>query len=83
MRHIPQCFQKVLRDDIHALAEKVELTTQEARPDDAFWRDFDKEEFLKKSLKRHSKRMKKSNRRRSEDEGGLRSRREGGGGGKV
>jgi hypothetical protein len=54
-RHIPECIQNMLRPAVQSLADQVELKTEDSRPDQEFWRDFDKDEFLKKSIERHKK----------------------------
>jgi len=52
-RHIPVCFQDVLRDNVKELADKMELNTAEARPSNEFWEEHAKTDFLEKSLARH------------------------------
>jgi len=52
-RHIPECIQKHLRAAIESLAKQVELNTSEARPDKAFWANFDTTAFLKETLDKH------------------------------
>jgi hypothetical protein len=39
---------------VQSLAEQVELKTSEARPNESFWQDLDKSEFLKNSINRHN-----------------------------
>jgi hypothetical protein len=38
---------------VRALADQVELKTEEACPDEAFWPGYDKEDLLRRSLARH------------------------------
>ena len=52
-RHIPVCFQNVLRDNVKELAALLELKTEEGRPSDEFWEKHAKTDFLVKSLNRH------------------------------
>lgn len=52
-RHLPECIQSLLRPMVRALADQVELKTEEARPDEAFWQSYDKEDLLRRSLARH------------------------------
>ena len=52
-RHIPECFQDMLRDDVKALADKMELKVDEARPGNEFWKEMAKTDFVEKSLARH------------------------------
>ena len=52
-RHIPECFQDMLRDSIRTLADKMELKAEDARPDDAFWKTKAETDFLQRSLARH------------------------------
>ena len=52
-RHIPVCFQNVLRGTVKELANKMELNTSEGRPTDEFWKEFAKTDFLEVSLARH------------------------------
>jgi hypothetical protein len=54
-RHIPECIQNILRPAVQSLADRVELKTEDSRPAPEFWRDFDKDEFLEKSIARHKK----------------------------
>jgi hypothetical protein len=42
-----------LRSAVESLAKQVELDVSEARPDKAFWDEFDTESFLKKTLDKH------------------------------
>lgn len=58
-RHIPECFQDMLRESIRALADKMELKTQDMRPDDAFWKKKAKSGFVRKSMARHRKKLAK------------------------
>jgi hypothetical protein len=39
---------------VQSLAQQVELQTEEGRPNDAFWQTYDKDDLLKRSLKRHN-----------------------------
>jgi len=55
-RHIPECMANLLRDDVRALAGKLELRTGEGRPDDAFWKKMARTDFVAKSIARHGKR---------------------------
>ncbi len=52
-RHIPECIQNMLRPAVKELADKMELTTSEVRPDQSFWAEFDKETFLEKTIEKH------------------------------
>jgi len=52
-RHVPECIQNMLRPVVQSLADQMELGTSDSRPTPAFWEQFDKEKFLKKSIKRH------------------------------
>ena len=54
-RHIPECFQDVLRDGVRALAEKLELKPADCRPDDDFWKKQAETDFLARSLAKHKK----------------------------
>lgn len=53
-RHLPQCFQNMLRDNVESLAKMVELKTEEGRPDEAFWAEFDRDGRLRESIRRHT-----------------------------
>ena len=53
-RHIPECFQDILRDSVRTLADKMELITTDGRPDDAHWKRQAQTDFLQKSLARHA-----------------------------
>lgn len=53
-RHIPECFQDILRDHIQSLAGLVELKTEEKRPTPAFWEKFDRDKRLRESVARHT-----------------------------
>ena len=44
----------MLRPAVKELADKLELTTSEDRPDEAFWINFDTDRFLSKSIAKHS-----------------------------
>ena len=50
---MPECIQDLVRPAIESLAKQVELNTDEARPEANYWKKYDKESFLKKSLERH------------------------------
>ena len=52
-RHVPECIQDLLREVIRTLADKMELKTEDARPNDEFWKEMAKTDFLQKSLARH------------------------------
>lgn len=52
-RHLPECFQDMLRDSIRSLAEMVELKIEEGRPGPAFWESSEMDERLRRSLARH------------------------------
>ena len=54
-RHIPECVQNMLRPAVQILADQMELGTSDSRPTPEFWKQLDKEKFLKKSIDRHSK----------------------------
>jgi hypothetical protein len=43
----------MIRPAIESLAKQVELDLSEARPNKAFWDDFDTEAFLKETLDKH------------------------------
>jgi hypothetical protein len=60
-RHIPECIQNILRPCVQSLADQMELRTTESRPTSQFWKELDKEEFLKKSIDRHTNEEGKSN----------------------
>jgi hypothetical protein len=53
-RHIPECFQDMLRDQIQVLAKMTELKTEEARPNPSFWEKFDRDKRLRESVARHT-----------------------------
>jgi len=53
-RHIPECIQNILRPSVQSIADQMELRTIESRPTSQFWKELDKEEFLKKSIDRHT-----------------------------
>ena len=54
-RHIPECFQTIMRPEVETLAAMLELQTSEARrPAHCSWRDFDKGDFVRASKRRHS-----------------------------
>ncbi len=54
-RHVPECIQDMLREHVHALADKMELKTTDARPDDAFWKKQAETDFVQRSIARHQK----------------------------
>lgn len=54
-RHIPECIENMLRPTVQTLADQMELGASDARPTPEFWEKFDKKEFVKKSIDRHSK----------------------------
>jgi hypothetical protein len=58
-RHIPECIQDMLRESIRTLADKMELKTADARPDDVFWQRQAETNFLAESIARHRKPKKK------------------------
>ena len=51
--HVPECIQNLLRPAVEGLAAQMELKTQDARPDESFWQNLDRDEFEKKSINRH------------------------------
>jgi hypothetical protein len=51
-------MQNLIRSEVEQLAKMVELKVSEAGPDKCFLDDFDKEEFVKNSLKKHQKQEK-------------------------
>lgn len=54
-KHLPECIQNLIRPEISQLSEMVELECSEARPGKGFWENFNKKEFIEKSLKKHKK----------------------------
>ena len=54
-RHIPECMQSLLRPAVQSLADQMELGTTDSRPTPEFWKEFDKDGLLKKSIERHRK----------------------------
>lgn len=54
-RHVPECVQNILRENIKNLSKMVEYDSKDTRPSGNFWNEFDKEQFIKDSLKRHKK----------------------------
>ena len=54
-KHIPECVQNLLRQEITSLAKKLELKVSDERPTKMFWDKFDKKKFLEKSLNKHKK----------------------------
>jgi hypothetical protein len=52
-RHIPECIQNLLRDNLKPLADKLEYRLEDCRPDDDIMKKLAKTDFLKKSLARH------------------------------
>ena len=53
-RHLPECIQNLLRPAVQSLAQQVELQTEDGRPNESFWQTYDKDDLLKKSIKRHN-----------------------------
>jgi len=53
-QHLPECIQNLLRPAVQSLAQQVELQTEDGRPNKSFWKTYDKEDLLKRSVKRHS-----------------------------
>jgi hypothetical protein len=66
-RHIPECIQNILRPAVQELADQMELKAEDTRPDAAFWSEFDKDGFLKNSIKRHKNEDGKSNKADADD----------------
>ena len=54
-RHMPECMQNLVRPAIEALSKQVELKIDENRPDVHFWKEYDIESFLKRTLEKHKK----------------------------
>lgn len=54
-RHIPECMQELLREDVEKIAQKLEFKVTEDRPGESYFKDLDKKKFVKESLKRHGK----------------------------
>ena len=52
---MPECIQGLVQPAIESLAKQVELNTNEARPDEEYWKNYNKDVFLKKSLEKHRK----------------------------
>ena len=52
-RHVPECIQDILRPAVKLLADQMELAAEDARRSECFWRNFDVEEFVDKSIGRH------------------------------
>jgi hypothetical protein len=48
-------MQDLVRPAIEALSKQVELKTEENRPDVDFWKKYDIDAFLKKTLEKHKK----------------------------
>jgi hypothetical protein len=48
-------MQNLLRPAVQALADQMELGTSNSRPTPEYWEQRDKEEFMRKSIDRHSK----------------------------
>jgi hypothetical protein len=60
-RHIPECFQDMLRDHIRSLAGLVQLKTDEKRPSPAFWETYDRDKRLRESVARHTEKDNQAN----------------------
>lgn len=54
-RHIPECIQDMLRESVRILADKMELKTEDIRPDDAFWKTQSETDIVARSIARHPK----------------------------
>jgi hypothetical protein len=54
-RHIPECMQDILRQDVANLSTKVELDASDIRQTKEFWKSFDKKKFLSESLAKQKK----------------------------
>ena len=54
-RHVPECFQDILRDKIRPLADLMELKTEEGRPDDEALKKQAKTDFVERSIAKHRK----------------------------
>ena len=52
-RHIPECFENMLREKIDSLVKMVEFDTKDTRPTRSFWETFDKDGLLKECIERH------------------------------
>ena len=52
---MPECMQNLVRPAIEALSKQVELKIDENRPDVHFWKEYDIESFLKRTLEKHKK----------------------------
>jgi hypothetical protein len=52
-RHMPECMQNLIREDIANLSKMVEYNSEEKRPNDQFWKDYDKTNLVKTSLAKH------------------------------
>jgi len=52
-RHIPECFQDILRPSIQALTAQMEINTTEGRPTPEAWKKIDKDKRLADALARH------------------------------
>lgn len=52
-RHIPECFQDVLREKVRPLAELMEYKVEEGRPNDEYWKRQAETDFVQKSVARH------------------------------
>jgi hypothetical protein len=59
-RHIPECFQNILRPAVKELADQMELQVDDIRPDAAFWSGYDKDDLIKRSLEKHQNKNVKS-----------------------
>ena len=53
-RHLPECIQNLLRPAVQSLAQQMELINEEGRPNESFWKTYDREDLLKRSIKRHN-----------------------------
>lgn len=53
-RHLPECILNLLRPAVQSLAQQVELQTEDGRPNESFWKTYDKDDLLKKSINRHN-----------------------------
>jgi hypothetical protein len=53
-RHLPECIQNLLRPAVQSLAQQWELKIEDGRPKESFWKTYDKEDLLKRSVQRHN-----------------------------
>jgi hypothetical protein len=51
--HMPECMQNMIRASIKSLAEVVEFSCNDKRPQEGFWETYDKETMIQSSIKRH------------------------------